>query len=182
VAEPLDVAVLGMWHVHASDYARAIDEHPDTRLSAVWDPAPERGEPAAASLGVEFVGDLDELLARDDIDAVTVTTATAEHHDVLHRGARHHPRRVRVGDDQDDRAGAASRRHVRHDRADHDRIRSGLSRGRVRRRLAARRWSLGAGCERRARRWSARHPGSRSWQGGARPPPRPERRHPARPR
>ncbi|SEB57831.1 Predicted dehydrogenase [Paramicrobacterium humi] len=85
----LSVAVLGFWHVHAADYAKAVREHPDTSLAAVWDPDAERGRHAAADLGVPFVADLDELLARGDIDAVTVTTATNEHHDVMMKAASH---------------------------------------------------------------------------------------------
>jgi 1,5-anhydro-D-fructose reductase (1,5-anhydro-D-mannitol-forming) len=84
---PLSVAVLGFWHVHALSYARAVLAHPDTTLAAVWDPDPARGRAGAAELGVEFVADLDALLGDDDIDAVTVTTATSEHHDVLTRAA-----------------------------------------------------------------------------------------------
>jgi 1,5-anhydro-D-fructose reductase (1,5-anhydro-D-mannitol-forming) len=84
---PLSVAVLGFWHVHAGDYARSVLAHPDTTLAAVWDPDEERGRAGAARFGVEFVADLDALLARDDLDAVTVTTATSEHHDVLTRAA-----------------------------------------------------------------------------------------------
>ena len=85
--DPLSVAILGFWHVHAADYARSIQAHPDTRLSAVWDPDVERGGAAAAQLGVEFVEDLDALLARADIDAVVVTTATGSHHEVLTQAA-----------------------------------------------------------------------------------------------
>lgn len=80
---PLAVAVLGFWHVHAGDYARAAVEHPDTRLAAVWDSDAERGREGADEFGVEFVADLDELLARDDIDAVTVTTSTDMHHEIM---------------------------------------------------------------------------------------------------
>jgi 1,5-anhydro-D-fructose reductase (1,5-anhydro-D-mannitol-forming) len=82
---PLSVAILGFWHVHAADYARSILDHPETTLDAVWDPDAVRGREAAAGLGVEFVEDLDALLAREEIDAVTVTTATSEHHDVIGR-------------------------------------------------------------------------------------------------
>src|SRR3712207_2144965 len=84
---PLSAAVLGFWHVHAGDYGRAALAHPDTTLVAVWDPDAERGRAGAAELGVEFVAALDALLARDGLGAVTVTTATAEHHDVLTRAA-----------------------------------------------------------------------------------------------
>lgn len=88
MAEQLSVAILGFWHVHASDYAASAARHPGTRLSAAWDPEQERGRAAAAELGVEFVHDLDALLARPEIDAVIVTTATAQHHDVLSRAAK----------------------------------------------------------------------------------------------
>jgi 1,5-anhydro-D-fructose reductase (1,5-anhydro-D-mannitol-forming) len=82
---PLSVAVLGFWHVHAGDYARAVVEHPDTRLAAVWDSDAERGQEGADEFGVDFVADLDELLARDDIDAVTITTSTDVHHEIISR-------------------------------------------------------------------------------------------------
>lgn len=80
---PLGIAVLGFWHVHADDYARLAAEHPGTRLVAAWDPDADRGREGAARLGVEFVADLDELLARADVDGVTVTTATDEHPAVI---------------------------------------------------------------------------------------------------
>lgn len=80
---PLGIAVLGFWHVHADDYARLATEHPGTRLVAAWDPDADRGREGAARLGVDFVADLDELLARSDVDGVTVTTATSEHPEVI---------------------------------------------------------------------------------------------------
>jgi 1,5-anhydro-D-fructose reductase (1,5-anhydro-D-mannitol-forming) len=85
---PLRVALLGLWHVHALGYAAEVNEHPDTRLAAVWDDDVARGRDGAKQLGVEFTADLDALLARDDIDAVIVTTATSLHHEVITRAAR----------------------------------------------------------------------------------------------
>jgi predicted dehydrogenase len=79
------VAVLGFWHVHAAEYAARVREHPDTELVAVWDDDLARGQAAADAYGVSFVHDLDALLARDDLDAVTVTTATTEHHAIMLR-------------------------------------------------------------------------------------------------
>lgn len=65
-----------------------MQEHPDTTLVAVWDDDPERGRAAAEQFGVEFVADLGELLARDGLDAVTVTTATDQHREVMLRAIR----------------------------------------------------------------------------------------------
>jgi 1,5-anhydro-D-fructose reductase (1,5-anhydro-D-mannitol-forming) len=85
VAPVSTVAVLGAWHVHARDYARAALAHPDTTLVAVWDHDESLGRPLADELGVEFTDDLDALLAREDVDAVTVTTETTAHPDVIGR-------------------------------------------------------------------------------------------------
>ncbi|MFF2053485.1 Gfo/Idh/MocA family protein [Leifsonia sp. NPDC058194] len=85
MAKPLSIAAIGFWHVHASDYATAAQQHPGTELVAVWDDDEHRGRQAAADYGVEFVGDLDELLARPGLDGVTVTTATNQHRDVILR-------------------------------------------------------------------------------------------------
>jgi 1,5-anhydro-D-fructose reductase (1,5-anhydro-D-mannitol-forming) len=79
----ITVAVLGGWHVHARDYARRVLEHPETELVAVWDDVALRGRALAAELDVAYADDLQALLARDDLDGVSVTTATADHHAVL---------------------------------------------------------------------------------------------------
>ncbi|GAA1441977.1 Gfo/Idh/MocA family protein [Leifsonia poae] len=84
---PLTVAAIGFWHVHAGDYARSAREHPDTELVAVWDDDEQRGRAAAEEFGVEFVADLDELLARPELDGVTITTSTDQHHEVMLKAA-----------------------------------------------------------------------------------------------
>jgi 1,5-anhydro-D-fructose reductase (1,5-anhydro-D-mannitol-forming) len=85
VSKPIRVAVLGFWHVHAAEYATRIQQHPDTDLVAVWDDDRARGRQAAEAVDATFVDDLDELLDRGDIDAVTVTTATNQHHAIMLR-------------------------------------------------------------------------------------------------
>jgi 1,5-anhydro-D-fructose reductase (1,5-anhydro-D-mannitol-forming) len=85
---PITVAVLGFWHVHAAEYAARAHQHPDTKLVAVWDDDPARGQAGADAAGAAFVDDLDDLLARDDLDAVTVTTATSAHHAIMLRAAQ----------------------------------------------------------------------------------------------
>lgn len=80
---PIKVAVLGFWHVHAAEYAAYVRQHPDTELVAVWDDDPGRGQAAANDLDTAFLDDLGDLLARDNVDAVTVTAATNQHHEIM---------------------------------------------------------------------------------------------------
>lgn len=82
------VAMLSYWHVHARDYARQADEHPETQIVAVWDELPERGRKEAEARGIPFYDDVNELLARADIDAVIVDTPTSMHRDVMVAAAK----------------------------------------------------------------------------------------------
>jgi predicted dehydrogenase len=56
-----------------------IQECPDVRLVAVCDVVPELARKAAAELGVEAHTDHRELLARADLEAVVIVTATPYH-------------------------------------------------------------------------------------------------------
>jgi len=79
--------MLSRWHVHADEYAKDVNDHPHAEVVAVWDEDGERGSAWSAALSAEWVSDLDALLARDDIDAVCVTTPTSLHEDVIIRAA-----------------------------------------------------------------------------------------------
>lgn len=81
----IDIALLGRWHVHAEDYAREARAHPELRIVAVWDDDAARGRGWAEELGVAFEPDLDALLARPGLAGVVVTTATADHPEVIGR-------------------------------------------------------------------------------------------------
>ncbi|TDO33915.1 oxidoreductase family protein [Kribbella sp. VKM Ac-2527] len=74
MSKPLKIAVLGFWHVHAKDYARQAQQHPDTELVGVWDDDLALGQAGADEFGVPFTDDLDALLAGDDIDGVWAVT------------------------------------------------------------------------------------------------------------
>jgi predicted dehydrogenase len=80
--DPIRVAAVGFWHVHAPDYCAAALADPRAELVAVWDDDDTRGREGAARFDVPFEPDLGRLLA-SDIDAVTVTTATSQHHAVM---------------------------------------------------------------------------------------------------
>lgn len=81
------IAILSWWHVHAKDYAGEAEAHPDARIVAVWDEDATRGRAAAERHGAEFHERLDEVLARNDVDGVVVTTATTAHRDVIDAAA-----------------------------------------------------------------------------------------------
>jgi predicted dehydrogenase len=80
--------MLSYWHVHAWDYTRQAQSHPDVTIGAVWDELPERGRAAAEQLGVPFYESLDDLLALPEIDAVIVDAPTSMHCDVMAAAAR----------------------------------------------------------------------------------------------
>ena len=70
-------AMLGVWHVHARDYARHINSFPGCRILSVWD----RDEAAAARFAQEHGGSyakLEEILSDGRIEGLVVTTATSE--------------------------------------------------------------------------------------------------------
>lgn len=77
------VAKLSMAHVHAGGYARKINDNPETELVAVWDEEEYGGRSAAEQYGVPFYTDLDEVLGRDDVDAVSVDAITSDHPRVM---------------------------------------------------------------------------------------------------
>ncbi len=80
--------MLSFWHVHAGDYARQAQQHPGTQIVAAWDEDPDRGRVEADKLGVPFHENLDELLARPDVDGVIVDTPTNIHPEVMVAAAR----------------------------------------------------------------------------------------------
>lgn len=84
----INLAMLSFWHVHAGDYARQADEHPDTQLVAVWDENAERGRAEAAKRNLTFYESLDELLAREEVHGVINDTPTTMHLSVLTAAAR----------------------------------------------------------------------------------------------
>ena len=80
-------AILSFWHVHVAGHIKQANEHPDIELVAAWDEDPARGRERSAEVGLEFVENLDELLARTDIDAVIVQCATGLHLEVITKAA-----------------------------------------------------------------------------------------------
>ncbi len=84
----LKVAMISKWHVHAEGYAKFVQEQPDAQVTCVWDEDAARGAAWAEKLGVPFVADYDELLAREDVDAVLIDTPTNMHKEVMIKAAK----------------------------------------------------------------------------------------------
>ncbi|TJY42705.1 Gfo/Idh/MocA family oxidoreductase [Cohnella pontilimi] len=82
------IGMISYWHVHAEDYTKQVLKHPDTEIAAIWDELPERGQEKAAKYGVPFYASLDEMLARQDIDAVVVDAPTNIHREVMVKAAQ----------------------------------------------------------------------------------------------
>lgn len=82
------IGKISYWHVHAEDYTRQALNNPNTEIVAIWDEVEERGQEKAAKYNVPFYSSLDEMLAREDIDAVIVDAPTNRHHEVILKAAR----------------------------------------------------------------------------------------------
>ncbi len=73
--------------VIAPFHARAIAELPNARLVAVADVIPEAAAQRGAELGVDHYSDIDTLLARPDVDVVSVCVPSGLHAEVGVRAA-----------------------------------------------------------------------------------------------
>ena len=73
----LNFGILSAAHYHATHWANAALTNPSISFVGIWDDIPERGREAAATLGVEFISDLHEIL--DACDAVGITSETIKH-------------------------------------------------------------------------------------------------------
>ena len=80
-------AQLSFWFGHARGICNAAQKHGSVDLIAIWDADVKRGQAAADHFGVEFIPDLDALLARDDIDAVGIASETQLHSEHIIRAA-----------------------------------------------------------------------------------------------
>lgn len=68
----LRVAQLSFWFVHADQFCAQALATPNVELVGVWDNDREPGERKAAEIGVPFEPDRDRLLARPDLNAVSL--------------------------------------------------------------------------------------------------------------
>lgn len=84
----LNIAMLSKWHVHAEGYANDINKSGKAKVTVIWDDDKARGQAWADKLGCDYSDNLDEVLARTDVDAVICDTPTTAHKDVLIKAAK----------------------------------------------------------------------------------------------
>ena len=80
------VGILSFAHYHANFWAEALNDDPRAMLAGIWDADTARGKEAAARFGAPFFQDIDALLAA--VDAVAVTSETAEHRRLIELAAK----------------------------------------------------------------------------------------------
>ena len=85
--KPLRVAQLSFWFVHAEQFCLAAQEAPGVELVAAWDSDAERGTRRATHYGVPFYEDVELLLERDDLDAVSLCAEPFRHPDLVEAAA-----------------------------------------------------------------------------------------------
>lgn len=83
MADKVRIAMLSFAHVHAEGYARQIEADPEAELVAIWDEKEYGGREAAERHGVPFTERLEDILERDDIDAVVINAPTSMHKDLM---------------------------------------------------------------------------------------------------
>lgn len=88
----MNLGVISFAHAHVNAYLNVIADFPDARVVAAWDDDADRGRSACERYGLDWTPQLDDLLARADIDAVFVTSPTnrhAEHAVLAARAGKH---------------------------------------------------------------------------------------------
>lgn len=87
VSRRLGVAQLSFWFVHAEEFCHRALMTPGVDLVAGWDADATRGRDHSARYGIRFEPDLDRLLARDDIDAVSICAEPFRHPELAEAAA-----------------------------------------------------------------------------------------------
>lgn len=83
----LGIGILSFAHGHVHAYCDRIRTFPDANLIAAWDDNEERGRAGAERHGIAFIPQFETLLARNDIDAVIITSETNRHADLAEAAA-----------------------------------------------------------------------------------------------
>lgn len=79
---PIRIGVLSFAHGHVGVYCNQMKNWDDVRLVAAWDDDIERGRKNAEQFGMEFSPHVEDIVNRQDIDAIIVASETNKHGDL----------------------------------------------------------------------------------------------------
>ena len=88
VQERPGIALLSFAHSHQGGWANIFRQDERIQLVCAWDGDARRGAAQAERLGVLFLPSLDDVLARDDVHAVTICSTNDTHADLAVAAAR----------------------------------------------------------------------------------------------
>jgi UDP-N-acetyl-2-amino-2-deoxyglucuronate dehydrogenase len=77
-ASPIRFGLIGAGTI-STQHLEALEAIPDARIAAIASASADRAGRAGERWGVPWTTDVDELLARDDVDAVTISTPSGLH-------------------------------------------------------------------------------------------------------
>lgn len=87
------VALLSRWHVHSHKndqrYVKEFLTLPDCKVTCVWDKDEDVAREWGEEFSVPYFTDLEEVLSRDDVDGVLVTSMASEHREIFIAAAEH---------------------------------------------------------------------------------------------
>lgn len=87
------VALLSRWHVHSHKndqrYVRELLEDKNCKVTCVWDADPAQAKEWGEEYGVPYYTDLEDVLSRDDVDGVLVTSMASDHKEIFISAAEH---------------------------------------------------------------------------------------------
>ena len=75
----VNLAFLGVAHIHTPGFIASIKKRPNLRVKSVWDPVRIKAEVRAAQLGAEVADDFKSICGDPDISAVIVCSETRLH-------------------------------------------------------------------------------------------------------
>lgn len=88
------IALISRWHPHShypdERYAKDFLSQPDCQITCVCDKDPRIAEEWGKQYQVDWTTDLEEVLSREDVDGILVTSAPADHKEIFISAAKHH--------------------------------------------------------------------------------------------
>lgn len=87
-AKTINVAIVGVAHIHTPGYLDLLKQRPDVHIKYVWDHDPARAESRAKETGAQAVADLGAIWSDPEIVAVVILSETNRHHELVLAAAK----------------------------------------------------------------------------------------------